>query len=199
MILDNVIEKVSSMCCADVGKTADASTTKPEQATEDVMEDEAKDEVETKARKGVVTERVSNVSSDDFTGKETKFELTQWGDLPSDASSAAEILGYKEEMWNNDEHSDAAHKHWDDLSEEERGAAETLGWDKGAWEKKYEDFSFADVPEHVKRAAESLGFDEAMWNEDRWPEASEKSWNDLTVADQSAYAVIGYCKKSWDH
>lgn len=204
MILDNVIEKVSGLCCADVGKATE--TTKPmtskadNKPTQDVL-DETKDEVDTKPVQEEASERTAAISSpvsSDFTAKETKYELVHWKDLPEAASKAATTLGFDQEMWDNDEHAEGFHKHWDDLSEEERKAAETLGWDKVAWETKYEDVEFADIPAHVKRAAQSVGFDEAMWNEDRWPEATDKLWNDLNDSEKGAYAVLGYSKKTWD-
>jgi hypothetical protein len=199
MIIDTILEKVTTICCTDVGKTGDVSTT-PDEPVDDVMEDETKDEVESKeATEPVTEERVLDIDIADFTGKETKFELTKWGDLPSDVSKAAEALGYDQEKWDADEFTHASHKHWDDLTEEECKAVEILGWDKGAWEKKYEDFSFADIPAHVKRAAESVGFTEITWNEDSWPEATDKWWDDLSFTEKSAYSVLGYTKKSWDH
>lgn len=198
MILDNVIEKVSDMCCADLPKDGTAKPASAKDGSDDVL-DEKKEEVD---EKPVVEsgKRAMSIPSTLFTGKETKFELLVWTDLPADAKKAAETLGFDEEKWNpdTDSHPETEWKPWHKLSDAEKEAAETLGWDEAAWEHKYEETSFADIPDHVKRAAESLGFDQKMWDEDGWPETKHKNWNDLTADEKAAYAVFGYTRGTWD-
>lgn len=198
MILNEVLNKVTEVCCAGgFGKTSSVSDSTIPNA--DVLDD---GKVVDPAPVAVTpTPSVAKKQDTAFTDTETKFEFVKWSDLPSEAhKEAAKALGFDEAKWDADEHSEAWWKHWAHLSEEERKGAETLGWEESAWEHKYEHSNFADLPDHVKRAAIAVGFDATMWDDDTWPDATkDKAWDDLTDDEKRAYTVFGYTKPTWDH
>jgi len=43
-----------------------------------------------------------------------------------------------------------------------------------------------------------LGYDKAKWDSDAETAATNKSWNELTEAEQKAAGVMGYDKAQWD-
>lgn len=63
-----------------------------------------------------------------------KYDDEDWGDLPEDVRKAAEVLGYDEDSWEDDETPEEIDdKDWGDLTPEQQAAATTLGYDEDAW------------------------------------------------------------------
>jgi hypothetical protein len=129
-------------------------------------------------------------------GKNTKYLDCSWNNLPGNARSAAETLGYNESNWAK-KWAPCEDKHWGDLSEAERSAATELGWDKSAWNNKYEDLNFEDLPSHVQDAATTLGFTQQMWNNDQWPTSTDQWWNDISDEHKKALNTLGYSQYDW--
>jgi len=58
---------------------------------------------------------------------------TMWDDLPEDVRSAAEYLGYNEEMWDDAEFLPLLKTKWEKLSGAQRSAALEIGYDEQNW------------------------------------------------------------------
>jgi hypothetical protein len=199
MILDKALDAVTHACCSGGPLMGLAKKFKKSEQEEDVLDTTAaKEEEEEQPQEEAPRKNNVVLTVGGFTAKQTKYETKEWKELTKTAREAAEKLGFTEELWRDDHWPHAGDKHWHDLTEEERQGAETLGWDKDSWDTKYEHLDWDEIPAHVKKAAESVGFDEVMWNSNHWPEESHKSWNDLTDKERTAYAVLGYSKKTWD-
>jgi hypothetical protein len=57
-----------------------------------------------------------------------------WKDLPIKVQQAASVLGFNEELWNEDGATTAAFdSEWDDLSNEQQSAAKVLGYNQRSW------------------------------------------------------------------
>lgn len=55
---------------------------------------------------------------------------------PADIKAAAAILGYNQEMWDEDEEPDECDEYWKDLTKEQQEAAAKLGFDEESWNKE---------------------------------------------------------------
>ena len=133
-----------------------------------------------------------------FSNHEMKYELCLWKDLPLKIRRAVEDIGYDQAKWDASEWQPIDDKHWNDLTEKELKSVELLGWDQESWTRKYEDFSWKDLPELVQRAATEAGFTEEQWDGNAWPANLEKHWEDLVEEDKQAMSVLGYTKATWD-
>ena len=63
---------------------------------------------------------------------------TKWRKLTMAQRSAAKVLGFNEEIWDNDDglEPDIGDLHWEELTSHEQTAATTLGFEKKTWELK---------------------------------------------------------------
>lgn len=55
---------------------------------------------------------------------------------PADIKAAAAILGYTQEIWDEDEEPDECDEYWKDLTKEQQEAAAKLGFDEESWNKE---------------------------------------------------------------
>jgi hypothetical protein len=62
-------------------------------------------------------------------------ENAYWRDLPKQVQAAAGILGYTEEIWDDDEEPSSSERRWDKLSPEEQRAAQVLGYNQVRWDE----------------------------------------------------------------
>ena len=197
-------DKILNACCGD---KADAIVSqlplKKDDDTEemDVAEEKMEEEKPSAATPApvVVEEKSTEYKSvADFTDLELKYEFTLWKDLPADAKSAAEEIGFDEAKWDGHEEVHIGHKPWHHLSDEEKKAVTTLGWDEKSWES-YEHVKFEDLPKAVQAACELSGW---KWDgkPHEQPHHMEHShYADLSEDDQKCVAVMGYTKHEWDH
>jgi len=64
-----------------------------------------------------------------------KYADHDWEELDDAAMDAAKVLGYTQEMWDNDEEPEEIEDaDWDDLTEEQKKAATVLGYNKKMWD-----------------------------------------------------------------
>eukprot|EP00548_Thalassiothrix_antarctica_P000848 CAMPEP_0194146088 /NCGR_PEP_ID=MMETSP0152-20130528/19560_1 /TAXON_ID=1049557 /ORGANISM="Thalassiothrix antarctica, Strain L6-D1" /LENGTH=70 /DNA_ID=CAMNT_0038846509 /DNA_START=61 /DNA_END=273 /DNA_ORIENTATION=- len=64
-----------------------------------------------------------------------KYEDHDWEELEDEVKAAAEVLGYTQEMWDNDEEpEDIEDEDWDDLDKKQQEAAKVLGYTKEGWD-----------------------------------------------------------------
>lgn len=56
-----------------------------------------------------------------------------WRDLPARAREAAEVLGFNQQLWDEDGEPPSSDKDWDELSPEEMRAARVLGYSEQKW------------------------------------------------------------------
>jgi len=63
-----------------------------------------------------------------------------WSALPPHIQSAAEILGYDEDDWNNTEQPEESDMKWRHLSIRQQEAATALGYDQGTWDEGEKDY-----------------------------------------------------------
>lgn len=204
-VISQLAENLLNVCCGDKADTIANKLPFKKKDDDgddlDVTEEKKEEMPSTPAPSKTAAPKVSS-SGKEFTDLESKYELTQWKDLPADVQAAAVELGYDETMWNNDEECDAGDKHWHDLTEEEKKAVQTLGWEESAWEDQYHHAGWADLPELQKRAAEAAGYSEDNWSgppHERPQHLEHSHWDELKVEDQKRMAVFGYTKHQWDH
>ncbi|CAJ1966835.1 unnamed protein product [Cylindrotheca closterium] len=65
--------------------------------------------------------------------KMTKYEDYDWEELPADIQEAAKLLGYNQELWDNDDEPDECDEWWKDLSSAQQDAATKLGYTEDSW------------------------------------------------------------------
>jgi len=109
-----------------------------------------------------------------------------WDELPDEVKLAAELLGYRKFLWDENKEPEEAEKDWSELSPEQQEAATVLGYDADKWNKEdgrnvssfdedneieikktviYDHLHWDDLPEEVQAAAAKLGFDEGETSE----------------------------------
>ena len=85
-----------------------------------------------------IRERVANgdlaMESSSAEGLEL-YSAYDWDELPDEARAAAEILGYREFLWNHDKKPDEVEKDWSELTPEQQEACKLLGYDEAKWNK----------------------------------------------------------------
>eukprot|EP00558_Chaetoceros_sp_UNC1202_P012480 CAMPEP_0197247678 /NCGR_PEP_ID=MMETSP1429-20130617/30883_1 /TAXON_ID=49237 /ORGANISM="Chaetoceros sp., Strain UNC1202" /LENGTH=74 /DNA_ID=CAMNT_0042708641 /DNA_START=63 /DNA_END=287 /DNA_ORIENTATION=+ len=64
-----------------------------------------------------------------------KYEEYDWVELPADARTAAETLGYTKKAWDKGKDVEYDEYDWEDLPEEQKQAATILGYDEQTWNK----------------------------------------------------------------
>ena len=65
-----------------------------------------------------------------------KYEEKSWADIPENVKSAAEKLGFTQEMWDDDEWpEDIKHKDYDDLTKDQQVLVAVLGYTKIDWDE----------------------------------------------------------------
>eukprot|EP00980_Cylindrotheca_fusiformis_P019009 scaffold6374_cov121-Cylindrotheca_fusiformis.AAC.10 len=146
-------------------------------------------------------------------GGTLNFDEYDWDDLPLRIQKAAQVLGYTEEMWDNDTEPPAAHKSWSRLSSQEKEAAKKLGFNKQKWDSdgsgatddegrslstNYDDFDWHELPVAVQQAAIVLGYNQSLWDGDKDPKSCDKDWADLSREEQAAALKLGYDQMKWD-
>ena len=132
----------------------------------------------------------------------------RWDDLPDDAKLAAEMIGYNEQLWDNDEESPVMQKKWEELTTVQHAACEELGfkkiiWDNGPFDETeapdYNSFRWKDLPEIALIAARSLGFNQKMWDADQAPSTfKDLRWPQLTEGQRDACKILGVDKEKWE-
>jgi len=63
-----------------------------------------------------------------------KYDDYDWDELPAEAKSAFEVLGYNKKMWDKDQSPASEDKDWDELTAAEKAAAKILGYDQKSWD-----------------------------------------------------------------
>lgn len=125
-----------------------------------------------------------------------------WEELPPEAVKAAKVLGYTQQIWDNDE--------WSTLSffknpitkasVREKQASMYLGMDPMA-EGRFSGIYWNDLDVTARRHAESLGWDETKWDEDWYIQdlpVNEKYWKELSQPEKRAAEYFGYMECTWD-
>jgi hypothetical protein len=64
------------------------------------------------------------------------YEEYDWEDLPEKIQKAYMVLGYNEDMWDEDKDAPSEDKDWEELTEEEKNAAKVLGFNEKKWDKE---------------------------------------------------------------
>lgn len=126
------------------------------------------------------------------------FTHHNWADLPPQALKAARILGYTQDIWDEEKNLPYYNKTMATASIQEKQAAMYLGMDP-LWEKC--DLDWKDIDSMTKDYATTLGWDETKWDED-WDivdlEIEHKFWKDLTHKERQAAEYFGYIQCTWD-
>jgi len=199
MTVKDLLEKVAHTCCGAIGLNDDEGNSGDGKPLPIYGNPNKKKTNKVEQKQEQAPAKTPSTTTTKFKGKETKYEVTMWDDLPKGAKDAAAVLGFDKESWDTDKWLDIQDYWWEDMSEEQKTAATTLGWDVTSWDNKYEQTEWKDVPNDVKKAAESLGFTQEMWDDDSWPEGLEhKDHDELTKDEKAAVAVMGYNKLDWD-
>jgi len=66
------------------------------------------------------------------TAWDTKYEETEWKDLPKLQQKAAKVAGYTEDNWGED--LEALDKDWEDLDKDQKEAMCVFGWTEAKWD-----------------------------------------------------------------
>lgn len=69
------------------------------------------------------------------TSWETKYQETEWKDLPKLQKKAAKLAGYTQETWDGDAKLESLDEFWDDLSDEQQEAMSVFGWTEKTWNR----------------------------------------------------------------
>jgi hypothetical protein len=205
-----ILEKVISMCCANdptlsaikkfskkpntIKKFTKSNTNKKKFTKPNSQESKPEVEEHTPMQ---TAQPVQPKPHKQFSDKDTKYDDVVYAKLPAKIKNAVKTLGFTQETWDNHGWADSEEKWFEDLTPEELQAAETLGWDETAWDHQYENKDWDDLPEVVKKAAAATGFTKELWDDDEWPDALYKDWDELTVGQRRAMNVLGYHKWAW--
>jgi hypothetical protein len=129
--------------------------------------------------------------------------------LPVTAKKAATVLGYTEELRNQDEDPRRCSRSWGKLSLEEQEVARELGYDPEKWDNDkdcgnplspsiYNGMDWDALPEVARASFNILGYTEITWNRDENTEPCDKNWDELCAGEQEAARKVGYNAKEWD-
>ena len=66
-------------------------------------------------------------------------EDNYWSDIPTERQELYKILGYTEDLWDDDEYINTDYLKWDELTDKQREAAKKLGYTEEEWNNKTED------------------------------------------------------------
>lgn len=116
-----------------------------------------------------------------------------WDELPDEARAAAELLGYREFLWNHDKEPDEAEKDWSELTPEQQEACKVLGYDEAKWNKDdgkrngsdYENIAANDEDSPQKRYSDNIDTQESV-------SYDHLDWDDLPEEVQVAAAKLGF-------
>ena len=116
-----------------------------------------------------------------------------WDELPDEARAAAELLGYREFLWNHDKEPDEAEKDWTELTPEQQEACKVLGYDEAKWNKDdgkrkgsdYENIAANDEDSPQKRYSDNIDTQESV-------SYDHLDWDDLPEEVQVAAAKLGF-------
>lgn len=64
----------------------------------------------------------------------TKFEDSDWKELPADIEAAAKVIGYDQNSWDNDKTPAICNKYFKDLTSDQKAAATKLGYTAATWD-----------------------------------------------------------------
>ena len=143
-------------------------------------------------------------------GGNVTYDEYDWDDLPETVKTAATLLGYNANVWDEDEEPESESKTWDDLTTKEKKAAKRLGFDRDKWdnddtestheveEKGYDNYDWLELPKEVRKAAMVLGYTEELWDRNQDPASCEKYWHELTREEQDAAMKLSYNEKEWN-
>lgn len=135
------------------------------------------------------------------------FDDWEWEDLPLKIVKAAEVLGFSQKIWNNDNDPSVCEKDWKELTSEEQEAAKAMGNTKESWNETEEneeedeeevDMDWDEFNDTQKKAATQLGFNKNSWDTDQENPIEKLYWYQLTPEQQKAASIIGYTKMGWD-
>lgn len=116
-----------------------------------------------------------------------------WDELPDEARAAAELLGYREFLWNHDKEPDEAEKDWSELTPEQQEACKVLGYDEVKWNKDdgkrkgsdYENIAANDEDSPQKRYSDNIDTQKSV-------SYDHLDWDDLPEEVQVAAAKLGF-------
>jgi len=146
-------------------------------------------------------------------GGNITYDEYDWRDLPLKIQESAILLGYTDEMWDNDEEPTSSCKDWKELTTDEQGAAHRLGFNRRKWDNDgsggteeelrststgYDDYDWEELPFMIQQAARVLGYTSNMWDADKEPASSKKGWTELNLEEQEAAIKLGYDERKWD-
>mmetsp|Transcript_18592 Transcript_18592/g.28944 ORF Transcript_18592/g.28944 Transcript_18592/m.28944 type:complete len:415 (-) Transcript_18592:574-1818(-) len=127
----------------------------------------------------------------------------QWAELKGKERAAAQMLGFNQELWDNDGKIPIDQLTWDQLSELQKRSATVLHFNKKMWD----DELFVDVYERPwteltqeqRDAAKELGFKKpSLWDNDKHVFSDDLYWKDLNKKQRAAAGILGYSQPEWD-
>ncbi len=160
-----------------------------------------------------------NAGNWDGTGDLPQSEMTVWADLSDDEQALVARLGYDEAAWNaviirkpvEDVNNFWVNIPWEELTSAEQSAWATLGWGADNWDgegdlPQSEMTVWAGLTPEQQATVARFGYDEAAWNEVIIRKPSENvndfwvntPWEELTPAEQEAWASLGWSADNWD-
>ena len=121
------------------------------------------------------------------------YDAYDWDELPDDVRAAAEKLGYREFLWNNDKEPEEAEKDWTELTLEQQEAAIVLGYDEAKWNKEddkkfgsnYQNVSSHDEDAHQKGYSDNIDTQETV-------SYDHLDWDELPKEVQVAASKLGF-------
>ena len=132
-----------------------------------------------------------------------KYESYDWYQLPRDAKKACKVLGYTQNIWDNDGKSPFEDTEWDDLTDEQQRSAEVLGYTKASWNGNDEDPVTKTVsPVQTKlllRASGSSSSSSASSEGVGARKYEKYDWEELPKEALVAAKVLGYTQFTWDN
>jgi hypothetical protein len=100
---------------------------------------------------------------------------------------------------------------WDEMTAEEQALWNVLGWSADNWDGEgdlpaSEATLWADLTPEEQDAAARFGYDEAAWNAVIIRQPAEEvndfwvntPWDEMTAAEQEAWALLGWSADNWD-
>ena len=128
--------------------------------------------------------------------------------MPPNVQSAAKVLGFTQQIWDENGKTPHFDKDWDDLTTEQQNAAITLGYKSATWCQDFDEFEdelredyseldWEELPANVQQAAGVLGFTQDAWDNDQRTPNYDKDWTELTQQQQQAAITLGYDRDKW--
>lgn len=131
-----------------------------------------------------------------------------WDELTREQQSSAELLGFSEDSWEQDDWSGVQATAWGNLPPNLQTAAEALELDEVAWEEGVGraeagqpqppcEKHWDDLQPSQQRIAERLGFSATAWVENDWS-AVTTAWSDLSSSMRRYAEALGFDESSWE-